>query len=383
MKSVYVTCILLFLVSPILAQPVEIPRDPKRTPPVISTADIVKRYKVGDKWQSLSVFRINGKGSSTDWGIKGDVEFMQSNRYHTRLTVLESQEFGETLTLTLQCDVLDASSSKVFTKKKLRLVGFDSNDVLFTYAFNEAVNAAGKIYPPLNFVITLAQKLKVLDPEYERSLTTVANRLGLEPEQLISAKELEWFEEPRIYSGCSFKLKWVKEFGVVEAEQINGPNEKAPKLSVEDVLKWAVGADPLAELYIDPSLRKKVGDSWTLDAAQATPLFAGQGGARSTGKINVRYESDGTYAGSAVRNVLIQNGNIEVTLDDDNTATRYQLNSMEGNIKLDNGNGTLLMANGTGQISYSRKSKDHFLFKAEVSRDVSGNWRYEAKRMEK
>ena len=245
------------------------------------------------------------------------------------------------------------------------------------------MNAAGKIYPPLKFAITLAKKLEQLDPEYERSLTTVANRLGLEPDQLISAKELEWFEEPRVYSGCSFKLKWVKEFGVVEAEQINGPNEKAPKLSVEDVLKWAVGADPLAELYIDPSLQKKVGDSWTLDAAQATQLFAGQGGARSTGKINVRYESDGTYAGSAVRNVLIQNGNIEVTLDDDNTATRYQLNSMEGNIKLDNGDGTLLMANGTGQIGYSRESKDHFLFKAEVSRDVSSNWRYEAKRMEK
>ena len=383
MKSIYVTCVLFFLVSPLLAQPVEIPRDPKRTPPVISTADIVKRYKVGDKWQSLSVFRINGKGSSTDWGIKGDVEFMQSNRYHTSVTVLEKQLFGETLTLTLQCDVLDASSSKVFSKKKLRLVGFDSNDVLFTYAFNEAVNAAGKIYPPLKFAITLVKKLEQLDPEYERSLTTVANRLGLEPEQLISAKELEWFEEPRVYSGCSFKLKWVKEFGVVEAEQINGPNEKAPKLSVEDVRKWAVGADPLAELYIDPSLQKKVGDSWTLDAAQATPLFAGQGGARSTGKINVRYESDGTYAGSAVRNVLIQNGNIEVTLDDDNTATRFQLNSMEGNIKLDNGDGTLLMANGSGQIGYSRKSKDHFLFKAEVSRDVSSNWRYEAKRMEK
>ena len=382
MKSILLASMFCLAAMPLAAQSVSVPKDQQQPFEPFKTSELAQRYPKGKTWQSLSVLRVNGHGSSENWGIKGESQFIQANRYQTEIEILDNNQFGQTSTIRLRCEVIEASSSKIVTKQTLRLADFKANDPVFEYALRKGLQTAELMSPSFKVAITLLRKWDEIDPDYQRTMTEAAKRLGLQPDQLGNAKDLEWMESPRVYSGCSFEVQWVNGIGVTQAKQIVSNNANAPKLSEDDLRSWLVGANPLAELYVFPSLEKHVGDSWVLDASRATSVFSGQGDATSTGDIKLRYERDDNYDGNPVRSVFIQNGNVEVITKSDGEETRYKINSMEGTMKVDNRDAMLRMSYGTGAISYSRLSTDHLLFKAELKRDISGEWRYEAKRMD-
>ncbi|TWU37477.1 hypothetical protein Q31b_42650 [Novipirellula aureliae] len=382
MKTIYFLVLLGAIAAPLSAQTVEIPKEQqKRFTPVDST-ELLMRYPKGKTWQALSVLRVNGTGRSSNWGIEGEAYFVQANRYLTQVKILDNVQFGQTATIKMRVDVIDAGTSKVVSKQRMRITGFDVGDPVLKYALNKADQAAMIGSPAYRMATILLKKGEQIDPQYERTLTAVARGIGISVDQLINIKETEWVENPRVYVGCAFELEWVNGFGVTKATQVKSSIGNAPKIKVEDIRAWAAGADPLAELYVFPSLAKRIGDKWQLDASRAASIFSGQGDAVSMGKINLRYGSNGSYDTSDVRNLSIVSGDVTVFTESDGQETRYQINSMEGGMKVDNGDAMLLMANGTGDISYNRLSTDHFLFKAELSKNVRAEWRYEAKRMD-
>jgi len=370
--------------SPLFAQQIEIPKGDLKPFPPVDQAELLARYPKGKTWQSMSVLRVSGTASSETWGIKGDVQFMQSNRYHTQFKILDNRKFGESRIIKLRCDIIDASSSKVKTKSKLQMTGFNSSDPIFNLAKGRGLDAMILAMPELIVVVTVLKKWEQVDPNYQRTLTAVADKLGINADQLTKDKELEWIENPRAYTGCSFELEWENGVGVTKVEQVkNASGETVKTLSKETIQRWAIGADPLAELYVYPSLNRKVGDAWTLDASRASSLFAGQGDARTMGEINLRQENDAVYDGTLIRNVSIRSGDIRAVVEEDGQETRYEMTHLNGRFQLGSGDAMLRMANGTGTMNYSRFSTDHWLFKAELSRDVSAQWRYESERVPK
>lgn len=380
MKSILLASIFCLAAIPLAAQSVSISKDQQQPFEPFKPSELEQRYPKGKTWQSLSVLRVNGHGSSQRWGIKGESQFIQANLYQTEIKILENNQFGKTSTIRLRLDVIKASSSKVVTKQTLRLADFEAKDPLFDFAIHKGIQMAERLSPSFKIAITVLKKWEEIDPDFQLTMTEAAKRFGMPMDQMGRARDLEWMETPRAYSGCSFEVQWVNGIGVTEALQIDSSNTKVPKLSEDDLKRWLVGANPLAELYVFPSLEKRIGDSWPLDASRATSVFSGQGDATSVGEIRLRYESDDTYDGNPVRILFIQNGSAEVITKSDGKETRYKINSMKGTMKVDNRDAMLRMSNGTGAISFSQMSTDHFLFKAELRRDVAGEWRYEAKR---
>ncbi|QDS93885.1 hypothetical protein FF011L_26610 [Roseimaritima multifibrata] len=354
---------------------------PKFAP--VKSSELLERYPTGKKWQSLAVARVDGSAEKSDWGLQGTVNFLQTNRYQTLVTVVQHDQSGETHDIKLRIDVIDAGSTKIITDRKLRLVGFDASDPLFKLAIENGIKLGTSVSPPARVAQMVLQKWEEIDPGYQKTLSRVASAVGLRIEDYTKDEGTRLLDEPRIYSGCSFEARWVNGFGFVEPPtQVGSPDGRRVVLSVEDLQQWAAGADPLASLYIFPSLRKQLGDRWTLDASRATSVFSGRGDASSRGEINLQYRRDGDYDGEKVRELSITSGNVDVTVRGQDRDTRYQIHSMDGYMKVSHDDAMLRNAYGTGKFGYSSFSTDHLLFKASIKRDVNSDWRYEADRLQ-
>ena len=98
----------------------------------------------------------------------------------------------------------------------------------------------------------------------------------------------------------------------------------------------------------------------------------------SSGSIALHYVTDGDYSEQRVRKLRIDSGNVQVVQTRDSERTIYSLASMQGSANVKHDSAMVLMAEGQGDIQYNRLSTNHFLFKAEVNRDLKSSWRYEA-----
>ena len=385
--TIVVVLIQLILNRPALAQPepqprVEIPKETHAPFRPIDSTELASRYPKGKTWNAISIMRMTGSGFSTNWGLQGDIEFVLQNRYVTRIEILDNTQIGQTSMLKLRCDVLNASSSQVFSKERLRLASFASEDPLFNFILEKLIAAFELASPSFRIARQVFVKWESIDQDLQKSLTAIGKLLGIEPRKMLKNAELSWAEEPKIYAGYAFELEWINRFGVQSVTQVAKP-DGSPDLSLDNLRSWGERADPLAELYVFPSLTKRIGDEWPLDAARATPIFSGDGDARSTGKINLKYVSDGTYDTAKVRNIEIVNGNVKVVRQEGADETSYEIDSLTGVMKVGHEDGMLRMSQGTGQFGYSKLSKNHILFKAELSRDVKAEWRYEAVQIDK
>jgi len=207
MKSILLASIFCLLSLPLAGQSVSVPKDQQQPFEPFKTSELEQRYPKGKTWQSLSVLRVNGRGSSQNWGIKGESQFIQANRYQTEIKILDNNQFGQTSTIRLRCDVIEASSSKIVTKQTLRLADFKINDPLLDFAFIKVIEKVEKISPSFKVLITILRKMDQIDPGYQRTMTEAAKRIGLPMDQLSKGKDLEWMETPRVYAGCSFEVQ--------------------------------------------------------------------------------------------------------------------------------------------------------------------------------
>ena len=374
--------ILLVLSSTIHSQEVVLPKKKSFEP--FEAGDLATRYPAGKKWRSVSTFQATGTGRSTNWGLTGEQNITIINRYSTVVEILDNRKIADTVTIKMRVDIEDAAQTSVISNTSLRLADLETDDPLLLLAMDKGVDLLSSAIPPLKILIESGKILEGADPNLKRSLTALARRLNIRPETLAKAKDLELIEKPGTFAGSSFAVDWDNKFGITKVVRTPKPGSGAPqKMDTQLIREWAVGANPLAELYVFPSLSKRRGDKWPLDARDAGPIFAGRGDAITRGEVGLAYVDDQTYAGNQVRHLDIRNGNLNVSVNEGENESRYRVDSMDGKLLVADDDGMLLMGNGNGDVSYNRLSTNHILFKAEISRDFECKWRYEAEKIRK
>lgn len=376
--------ILLVLSSTIHSQEVELPKKEKEKSFRPEAGDLETRYPIGKKWRSVSTFQATGTGRSTNWGLTGEQNITIINRYSTVVEILDNQKIAGMVIIKMRVDIEDAAQTSVISNTSLRLADLETDDPLLLLAMDKGVDLLSSAIPPLKILIESGKILEGADPNLKRSLTALAMRLNIRPETLAKAKDLELIEKPGTFAGSSFAVDWDNKFGITKVVRTPKPGSGAPqKMDTQLIREWAVGANPLAELYVFPSLSKRRGDKWPLDARDAGPIFAGRGDAITRGEVGLAYVDDQTYAGNQVRHLDIRNGNLNVSVNEGENESRYRVDSMDGKLLVADDDGMLLMGNGNGDVSYNRLSTNHILFKAEISRDFECKWRYEAEKIRK
>ena len=352
------------------------------TRPLADSADLLDRYPAGKTWRSMSIMRVDGMAENEDWGFRGTRQFVATNRYETQVSVLGHDQIGTTHKIRLRIDVIDAGTMKIVSDRRVSLVGLDASDPLFDLAIDMAVESVMKGHPAGVVASKLLEKWEQIDPNYQKTLTRIANGINLPLEKFARDPNVLFLEQARKYAGCSFEAIWMNGYGIVEAKQIDNGLSGRIRLDPDELNRWAAGSDPLASLYVYPSLAKRVGDRWTLDASHATAVFAGYGDAKCRGELDLRYRSDESYAAEPVRDLGIEAGQLDIIVQENGDEVRYEIGSMDGTMKIAQRDAMLMMGNGSGDIKYSRLSKDHFLFRAKIRRDVNVQWRYEMSRIE-
>jgi hypothetical protein len=363
------------------AEPYEVPKPDQTAFRPIDSGELIDRYPKGKKWRSLSIFRGRGTGSSSKWGLKGETEFIITSRYSSQFEVLNQAPREELSEIEIKCEILEASTSKIFTKTRLRLSDFSTGDPLFDALIRQLAEKAKKIHPVVQLLISAGKILEGADPNLEKTLTFLAKSLGISPKSLANTQDLQILESAKHFEGRTFVVLWTNGYGVTSIEEVLDGNSDRRPLDQNELEELAVGADPLAELYVFPSLSKKKGDRWNLDASQASPIFMGMGDAETDGQIRLRYTKDGKFGKESVRSLLIEDGDVEAKVKDGGDEIQLGIESMSGEIRVSAKDGMLLMGNGRGRLIFERISKDHLFFKARISRDLTSEWRYEATRV--
>lgn len=371
--------------SEVFAESYEVPTPQQQAFRPIDSNELIVRYPKGKKWRSVSIFRGHGTGSSLKWIFKGETHFIVTSRYSSEFEILKQVPRAELSEITVKFTILDANTTKVFSKKRLRLNDFSTGDPLFDELIQQLLDRIKKSHPLIEILIDGGKILEGEDPNLEKTLTFFGEALGISPDSLKDARDLWILEKAKILEGRTFIVLWTNGYGVTRIEEILDQNSERQPLDTDELQELALGADPLAETYLFPSLSKKKGERWKVDASRASPIFMGLGDAETDGQIRVRYSKDGKFGKKkeeSVRNLLIDDGDLEVTLEDGGEELHLGIESMSGELRVSNKDGMLLMGNGRGQLKFERLSKDHLFFGSRISRDLTSEWRYEAERVD-
>ena len=217
------------------------------------------------------------------------------------------------------------------------------------------------------------------DPKLRRTLTALGDRLGIHPQSLTDANDLELIERPYTYLGSRFEVTWDNQFGVTNVNRTPIPGSTAPKeLNISQIRKWGANTSPLADLYLLPSLSKQPGERWSLDASKASSIFTGLGDTTTRGEIALHYQSDEHYQDIPARKLSVDRGNLIALVEQNDFSATYRIDSMSGELFVNDKDGMLIMAKGRGDIRFNRESSNHILFRSEITRDFKCQWRYEA-----
>lgn len=336
----------------------------------ISESQLIRRYPVGKSWAASKVLRVRGVSKNKEWGFEGEQHVVYTNRYRSTVEVLDN-ELGE---LKLRVFVADMSQQRIVTENKLRVADFGKASPILAIA----VSKAGMVIsssPYVGYVSPVLVLWGKIDPQYEKTLTQLLEWSGVDPSQLSPNTQLRIVEDPEPLAGCTFEVVWTNGLGITLCRQIDGP----VNVKLDEVRRWALGADPLFDLYIMDTLNRQIGDRWEVDGQAAVNVLSAQGGRDSKGKVMLKYLRDTEFDQRACRHLAIQGGSLGFTLDRDSQSTDASASEIQGQILYDKDAYLVLEANGTCDLHVKAESKNHLLFKAEWQRDTDVDFRYEAK----
>jgi hypothetical protein len=218
-----------------------------------------------------------------------------------------------------------------------------------------------------------------VDPRYEKALTRLAEVSGFDVERLTQIEEAQLVEDPAQYSGCKFEVIWSNGLGITRVRQIDGP----VTVKLDDIRRWAEAADPLLDYYVMDNVNRPIGETWEVDAKKASGMMVHQQGGQSDGSLKLKYLRDATYDGQTCRQLAIQSGELTLALDQNAKKYDARVRGIQGRVFYGKSDYLVLQANGTCDIKANVKSKNHLLFGTKWQRDVTTDFRYEAKMVSK
>ena len=337
----------------------------------IDKRELLRRYPAGKSWAASKVLRIRGLAVNENWGIEGRTNVVYTNRYSSKTSVI-ANELGD---VTFQIDVLEASQQRITSEKRLRVADFSEASPILKIGLEQLLNAARATVPATDVAYKVLVTYGKVDPRYEKVLTRLANVSGFDVERLTQIEEAQLVEDPALYSGCSFEVIWSNGLGITRVRQLDGP----VKVKLDDIRRWAEAADPLLDYYVMDNVNRPVGETWEIDAKNASGIMVHQQGGWSDGSLKLKYLRDVAYEGQNCRQLAIQSGDLTLALDQN--AKRYdaRIRGIQGRVYYGKSDYLVLQANGTCDIKANVKSKNHLLFGTKWQRDVITDFRYEAK----
>lgn len=336
----------------------------------IDERELLRRYPKGKSWAATKILRLRGLAVNENWGIEGRVHVAYTNRYASRTTVL-SNEVGD---VTFEIEVLEASQQRLVSEKKLRVADFSSTSPLLKIGLEQLLDVTRAALPPADVAYKLLITYGKVDPRYEKALTRLAEVSGFDVERLTQIDEARLVEDPAPYSGCTFQIVWSNGLGVTKVRQTEGP----VRVKLDDIRRWAEAVEPFLDYYVMDNVQRAPGSSWTVDAAGASGLMVGQGGATTDGSMQLKYLRDADYDGKPCRQLAIQRGDLKLALDQN--AKRYdaRIRGIQGRVFYGKNDYLVLQAGGTCDIQAKVERKNHLLFGTKWQRDVQADFRYEA-----
>ncbi|MCO8120172.1 hypothetical protein NHH03_00360 [Stieleria sp. TO1_6] len=336
----------------------------------LDTRELLQRYPVGKTWAASKVLRIRGLAVNENWGIEGRTNVVYTNRYSSKTQVLEN-ELGD---LTFQIDVLEASQQRVTSEKRLRVADFSDASPILKIGLEQLLDVTRTTLPPADVAYKLMMTYGKVDPRYEKVLTRLAQASGFDVERLTQIDEAQLVEDPAQYSGCQFEVVWSNGLGVTRVRQTDGP----VTVKLDDIRRWAEAADPLLDYYVMDNVNRPVGDTWSVDAGNASGMLVHQQGGQSEGTLKMKYLRDANYDNQTCRQLVIQNGDLTLALDQNAKSYDARVRGIQGRVFYGKSDYLVLQANGTCEIKANVKSKTHLLFGTKWQRDVQTDFRYEA-----
>lgn len=350
----------------------------KSSPPPrgkIDTRELLRRYPVGKSWAASKVLRIRGLAVNENWGIEGRTNVVYTNRYSSKTRVL-SNEFGD---VTFQIQVLEASQQRITSEKRLRVADFSEASPILKIGMEQLLDVTRTALPPADVAYKLIVTYGKVDPRYEKALTRLAEVSGFDVERLTQIDEAQLVEDPAQYSGCTFEVVWSNGLGITRVRQTDGP----VTVKLDDIRRWAEAADPLLDYYVMDNVDRPVGDTWVVDAKNASGMMVHQQGGQSDGSMKLKYLRDADYDGQTCRQLAIQSGDLTMSLDQNAKKYDAKIRGIQGRVFYGKQDFLVLQANGNCDIQANVKSKNHLLFGTKWQRDVKTDFRYEAKLVSK
>lgn len=337
----------------------------------IDTRELLRRYPVGKTWAASKVLRIRGLAVNENWGIEGRTHVVYTNRYSTKTRVL-ANEYGD---LTFQINVLEASQQRITSEKRLRVADFSEASPILKIGLEQLLDVTRATVPPADVAYKLIVTYGKVDPRYEKALTRLAEVSGFDVEKLTQIDEAQLVEDPAQYSGCIFEVVWSNGIGITRVRQTGGPVD----VKLDDIRRWAQAADPLLDYYVMENVDRPAGDTWEVDARDASGMMVHQTGGQSDGSLRLKYLRDESYQGKTCRQLAIQNGDLTLSLDQNAKKYDARVRGIQGRVFYGKDDYLVLQANGTCDIKADVRSKNHLLFGTKWQREVKTDFRYEAK----
>ena len=341
----------------------------------IDLRTLALRYPVGKTWAASKVLRIRGLAVNENWGIEGRTNVVYTNRYSSKTTVT-GNEFGD---LTFRIDVLEASQQRITSERRLRVADFSDASPILKIGLEQLLDVTRAAVPPADVAYKLLITYGKVDPRYEKALTRLAEVSGFDVERLTQIDEAQLVEDPAQYSGCSFEVVWSNGLGITRVRQIAGPVE----VKLDDVRRWAEAADPLLDYYVMENVNRPIGETWEIDAKNASGMMVHNQTGTSDGSLKLKYLRDAQYDSQPCRQLAIQRGDLTMMLDQNAKKYDARVRGIQGRVFYGKNDYLILQANGTCDIQANVKSKNHLLFGTKWQRDVSTEFRYEAKLISK
>ena len=341
----------------------------------IDTRELLRRYPVGKSWAASKVLRIRGLAVNENWGIEGRTNVVYTNRYSSKTSVLSNQ-FGD---VTFRINVLEASQQRITSEKRLRVADFSDASPILKIGLEQLLDVTRTALPPADVAYKLIVTYGKVDPRYEKALTRLAEVSGFDVERLTQIDEAQLVEDPAQYSGCTFEVVWSNGLGITRVRQTDGP----VTVKLDDIRRWAEAADPLLDYYVMDNVNRPIGDSWDVDAKNASGMMVHQQGGQSDGSLKLKYLRDANYDGQTCRQLAIQRGDLTMSLDQNAKKYDARVRGIQGRVFYGKLDYLVLQANGNCDIEANVKSKNHLLFGTKWQREVQTEFRYEAKLISK
>ncbi len=322
--------------------------------------ELLKYYPVGRTLKSVSVFKVQGKGTAKDWGLRQNSAFVAQYEIVAE-TKIEKNDGKEI--------------SAVFSLPRVaKVVYFSEEEFVRDWPESPILDLAweqvGKRAPFLAATRDIGNLIDLVDPKQKRLLSFLVPKL--KNQSAAKTASVTIINDPESFSGCKFRLGYRIGWGPTEIEILEGQTlDRRTLMQVADVLTLFM------DYHIFPDSGKKEGDNWKVPASQLGALLPPSLRFKAEGELEVNLKK--LDAEKKIANLEIVKGDLKLVGRRPLLRQEFEISTKKGHMKFS----TAGLALQSARIEFDFKGRveglGHLFFPMEGSRDVSIQTIYEGK----